>query len=163
MITLLGQGGHFYLQTMGLNDLPAVLSIEQQCHHHPWKRNHFISSIESSHQCNVVKEAQNIVAYAITSTAADEAELLNITIAKSYQQQGLGKRLLKYICQSFEPSIGTLFLEVRESNRAAIALYDSLHFNAVGRRVNYYPADTPLKKTCSIAHREDAIIMAKTL
>ncbi|MGH1485408.1 MAG: ribosomal protein S18-alanine N-acetyltransferase [Cellvibrionaceae bacterium] len=157
------QDYHLSLQEMGLSDLSTILVIEEECHSHPWKEAHFISSIKSSHQCSILKDAQNIVGYAITSTAADEAELLNITIAKPYQQQGLGKQLLEYLCQSFEPSIGTLFLEVRESNVAAIALYDSLHFNEVGKRSNYYPVDTALTKAHSIKNREDAIIMAKTL
>jgi ribosomal-protein-alanine N-acetyltransferase len=47
-----------------------------------------------------------------------------------------------------------IFLEVRPSNPHAIALYDSLGFNEIARRANYYPA---------AAGREDAIVMALEL
>ena len=47
-----------------------------------------------------------------------------------------------------------LFLEVRQSNRAAIQLYDAMGFHQIGVRVGYYPT----KKG-----NEDAIVMAKAL
>jgi ribosomal-protein-alanine N-acetyltransferase len=144
----------FSLDVMARTDLCLIMPIEQQCHSHPWSQAHFISSIESTHQCYVLRDGRSIVAYCITSTAADEAELLNITVAPDYQRQGIAKQLLINICDLFDNSIQMLFLEVRESNGAAIALYHSLNFNEVGKRPNYYPA----KKG-----REDAIIMAKIL
>ena len=125
-----------------------------------------------------------IDAYVITSTAADEAELLNIVVSPAYQRQGLASRLLELVCDSFNETIHTLFLEVRASNKAAFSLYDSLGFNEVGVRPNYYPAllsskqllensskdslhekavGSSLKKNHSSKLREDAIIMAKSL
>ncbi|MFT5419875.1 MAG: ribosomal-protein-alanine N-acetyltransferase [Candidatus Endobugula sp.] len=157
----------YVLRMMTADDLQAVCLIEQATQAHPWTLSQFQSSLQSSHQCCVltstqtVNQASNktsnkmIVAYAITSTAADEAELLNITVALDSQRQGLGQLLLEQICDSFDDTIHSLFLEVRASNQAAIALYDKLYFNEVGLRANYYPS----KK----GRREDAIIMAKPL
>ena len=146
------------MQEMTMDDLPDVLEIENVCHSHPWKESHFVSSINSSHQCKILKDESHLVGYVITSTAADEAELLNITIAQPYQNKGLGKHLLSYICRCFDATIQTLFLEVRESNQVAIKLYHSLDFNEVGKRSNYYPS-----AKSSQQNREDAIIMAKVL
>lgn len=166
------KNNRFVLRDMALEDLESVLAVEQQCHSHPWKASHFTSSIESSHQCRVVWDGSSIVAYMITSTAADEAELLNITVAPEYQRQGIAIALLDYVCTQFGLSIHTLFLEVRESNLAAIALYDNLGFNQVGKRPNYYPSASPTKNQSSkknhsgkktISDREDAIIMARML
>lgn len=146
----------FFVRDMQAADLEEVVAIEAEAQAHPWSEKQFLSSIESTHHCYVLEYQQGIVAYGVTSTAADEAELLNITVKPDYQQQGLGRLLLEYFCESFDASIHTFFLEVRASNQAAIALYDQLFFNEVGLRPNYYPSQEK-------GEREDAIIMAKSL
>jgi ribosomal-protein-alanine N-acetyltransferase len=142
------------LEPMLASDIQALVEIETQCHYSPWNEKQFQSSIESSHHCFVLKDEQAICAYIVLSTAADEAELLNITVAPDFQKLGLGTQVLLTAIDYLDNSINTLFLEVRESNQAAIALYQSLDFNEVGLRPNYYPAKSG---------REDAIIMAKLL
>lgn len=88
--------------------------------------------------------------HAVVSLVIDEAELLMITIAPEYQGRGLGKVLLQHTLQTLQKKGATcLFLEVRESNKAAIALYETLGFCETGRRSGYYPT----KKG-----REDALI-----
>ena len=150
------------LREATIADVDAMLSIEHSINPKGWSREDFIASINSSHLCQVLvtqNTSPDIAAYIITSTAAGEAELLNIVVAPNYQRLGIAKQLLSYICSRFDTSIHSLFLEVRASNRAAFALYDGLGFNEVGLRPNYYPA---LSKS-SATMREDAIIMVKTL
>ncbi|ODS23210.1 ribosomal-protein-alanine N-acetyltransferase [Candidatus Endobugula sertula] len=155
MVRWLHHRQHDYqLRAMSSDDLDSVLTLEEEAQRYPWSRADFDASLNSFHQCWVLQSDQHLVAYAITSTAADEADLLNITVARGYQRQGLGRLLLKAISQSFHSSIQTLFLEVRASNHGAIALYHQLNFNELGIRPNYYPA----KKG-----REDAIIMGLSL
>jgi ribosomal-protein-alanine N-acetyltransferase len=144
----------FALEEMSLDDIPMLILIEKDCHFSPWSKKQFQSSIESSHQCWVLKHRDSIAAYIITSTAAGEAELLNITVAPAFQRRGLGTKALQAAIEHFDSSIETLFLEVRESNIPAIMLYHRLGFNEVGKRPNYYPA---------VQGREDAMIMAKPL
>lgn len=139
---------------MAESDLNAVLAIEAQCHTSPWSYENFHTSVASTHACWVLELQGNIIAYAITSTVLGEAELLNITVAPTMQRKGIAKAFLLALCNSFDDAVETLFLEVRESNAAAIALYQSLDFNEVGQRPNYYPAKNG---------REDALIMAKIL
>ena len=148
----------FILRSMTMADLPDVLLIERQNQPFCWSAANFESSIQSDHQSSVLElkgaVSSDIVAFVITSTAADEAELLNIAEATEFQRQGLAKTLLLQVFRSFDYSVCTLFLEVRASNVSAMALYDSLGFNTVGIRPNYYPASP---------RREDAVIMAKHL
>ncbi len=151
------RGQDYLLREMHCDDLARILVIEQAAQAHPWTEGHFQSSLNSSHHCYVLSGGDQIVAYAIISTAADEAELLNITVAPSTQRQGLGGLLLEQLSQSFSDAIHTLFLEVRVSNQAAIGLYETLGFNELGVRPNYYPPTT------SSGRREDAIIMALTV
>lgn len=156
-----GNQSRYRVRSMNESDLDAVLAIEKIAQHHPWSSQSFLSSIRSAHDCYLLTlpECSNtIVAYAITSTVADEAELLNITVNPAYQRQGIGRLLLDYISDSFDASISTLFLEVRRSNAPAIALYDALGFNEVGVRANYYPGNSDDHYS-----REDALIMAKAL
>ena len=85
----------------------------------------------------------------------DEATLFNIAVAPEFQRKGLGRELLDALIVGLEEKgIVTLWLEVRDSNRAAIALYESLGFNEVSIRRNYYP---------TADGREDARIMALPL
>ena len=65
---------------------------------------------------------------------------------------GWGRELLEHLTRELETrDVFTLWLEVRASNVAAIALYESLGFNEATIRRNYYP---------TAEGREDAIIMA---
>lgn len=153
----------FELRLATEEDAEAMLSLERRVSPQGWSRSDFISSISSSHVCQLVVLDHVIAAYVITSTAADEAELLNIVVSPDYQRQGLASRLLQYVCDSFDETIQSLFLEVRESNKAAFLLYDNLGFNEVGVRPNYYPALLSSKKSSIKNSREDAIIMAKVL
>lgn len=162
----------FELREATQEDVEAMTDLEQRVSPQGWSRSDFISSISSSHVCQVLVLNHSIDAYVITSTAADEAELLNIVVSPAYQRQGLASCLLERVCDSFNETIHTLFLEVRASNIAAFSLYDSLGFSEVGVRPNYYPALlSPQKKSRAHFHktnhsknlREDAIIMAKPL
>ncbi|HEY1424268.1 MAG TPA: GNAT family N-acetyltransferase [Candidatus Acidoferrum sp.] len=68
-----------------------------------------------------------------------EAEILDVAVPENHRRQGHAFRLLS----EFPPFAGKrgvqdLFLEVRESNAAAIALYQKLGFAQSGRRPNYY-------------------------
>ena len=85
------------------------------------------------------------------SVVQDEAEIIDIRVGEAFRRTGIGESLLT---QSFEKlrlsEIRSVFLEVRSSNTAALALYAKLGFAMMGRRENYY-------KTA--AGREDALMM----
>jgi ribosomal-protein-alanine acetyltransferase len=79
--------------------------------------------------------------------AADEGEILNLAVSASWRRQGQGQALLNHLFQAFRHhSVNRVFLEVRESNSAAIAFYEKLGFRLTGRRPSYYrdPVETAL-------------------
>ena len=85
----------------------------------------------------------------------DEAHLLNLSVAKSYQKQGLGRFLLEHMLQiAKDHQAANMFLEVRQSNLSAIALYENIGFNEMAIRRAYYPAANG---------REDAVLMGLAL
>lgn len=133
-------------------DVEQVLQVEAEICQIPWTRRNFESCIDSDYQCWMMYQNNQHVGHSVLSAAAGEAHLLNISIAKSYQGQSLGRKLLAYMLERAEDlKAQTVFLEVRASNTIAQTLYLSEGFNEVGLRPAYYP---------SPQGREDAVIMA---
>jgi ribosomal-protein-alanine N-acetyltransferase len=71
----------------------------------------------------------------IRFVAADEGEILNLAIAPEFRRMGLASRLLSDALKQFR---GSMFLEVRESNRKAQQFYEAIGFKRVGMRYQYY-------------------------
>ena len=154
LLSHLSSGGGCKFAEFDEQDIAAILSIEKDLNPSPWSEENFRSSIARLHVCIGIKQDQNWIAYAVCSKVMDEAELLIIGVDKSHQGKGFGKCLLSALIELLQPSTRTLFLEVRESNQRAIALYENTGFNCVGQRANYYPPAG--KKTA----RENANIYA---
>ncbi len=140
---------------MTLSDVENVLLIEIRAYKFPWSRKLLEQAVTSSKKCVVLEENDQILGYAIVSYVVGEAELLNICIDPIQQGRQLGKHLLEQVIKTAKESENfEMYLEVRESNEVAKALYLNQDFNEIGRRKNYYPCD---------GGREDAILMARSL
>lgn len=134
------------------DDFQRIYAIECASHAFPWSEKTFMTNIGERY-CNLKLEVDGkIVGFAINQFILDEATLFNIAVDPEYQGQGYGKMLLSAAIEKLaEKGVMTLWLEVRESNRSAIALYETIGFNEVSIRKNYYPAKNG---------KEDAVIMA---
>ncbi len=94
-----------------------------------------------------------ICGYAYCADAVGEAELLRIAVLSGWRRQGIGTVLLGEMHDMLkEKGAFRVFLEVRESNISARALYTSFGYSEDGKRRNFY--SNP---------REDAILMSKDL
>ncbi len=88
--------------------------------------------------CLVIEEAQ-VQGFIIARTLGVEWEIENIAIAGKARRRGLGARLLGEVLNLARArDAQSVFLEVRESNRAARALYEKWSFREDGRRKKYY-------------------------
>ena len=97
-----------------------------------------------------------LIGYTLMMLVLDEAQLLNISVAKSHQKQGWGRVLLEHmIARAKHYKATNMFLEVRPSNVDAIALYENMGFNEMSVRRGYYPAPN--------GGREDAVLMGLAL
>lgn len=141
------------IRLMQKADLNQVHAIENQVQTHPWKRQQFAESL-ASYQCSVIEHEQKVVGFCILQPVVDEANLLLMAIDPQYQGQGLGFKLLAHAIQQLKNEPVQIFLEVRESNHPAIALYEKSGFHQIDLRKNYYP--------CEDGGREHAVIMVKT-
>lgn len=143
------------IRPMRHQDVDAVLAIEHRIYAFPWTRGNFRDSLNSGYSCWTCDFCDHPIGYAILMLAAGEAHLLNLGIAHDWQGQGLGRKFLRYLLEvARQDSADMMFLEVRPSNKKAIALYLSEGFDEIGLRRNYYPAANG---------REDAILMGMAL
>lgn len=143
------------ISSLTASDLAAAYAIEQRSHAFPWSEKTFASN-QGDRYFNLRLDVDGeIAAFAVTQVVLDEATLFNIAVDPTFQRKGLGRQLLEHLIAALEAQdVFTLWLEVRASNRVAIALYESMGFNEATIRRNYYPAKEG---------REDAIIMALPL
>jgi [ribosomal protein S18]-alanine N-acetyltransferase len=100
----------------------------------------------------VVQDSRGLQGFLVAQCAVDEWEIENVAIAGPARRRGLGTRLLgEFLDQAHVKGARAVFLEVRESNHAARALYEKWSFEESGRRPRYYSAPV-----------EDAIIYRHT-
>lgn len=137
------------------SDVDAVMVIEDLVYDHGWTTGIFHDCLRVHYSCWVMMSDNKLIGYGVMSAAAGEAHILNIAIAPEQQGHGYGRSFMHFMLETARHhGADTAFLEVRPSNRTALRLYDSIGFNQVGVRRDYYPAK---------AGREDAIIMARPL
>ncbi|WP_392553359.1 ribosomal protein S18-alanine N-acetyltransferase [Orbus wheelerorum] len=143
------------ISTLTNNDLNEAYQVELLCHPIPWSKATFTSNQGDRYLNKKISQNNQLVGFLICQVVIDEATLFNIAIHPDFQKQGLGSTLLTQLINELEQqNIHTLWLEVRASNQAAIALYQQMGFNEITIRKNYYP---------TAQGNEDAIIMAYTI
>ena len=106
---------------------------------------------------NRADAASQLCGFYICTVVADECELIYVEVAPTQRRKGYGRLLIDSLIDSAEfEHCQTIFLEVRASNTAALALYEAMGFETTGRRPAYYPAKAPAQV------REDALLLRYT-
>ena len=140
------------------SDIDTLLAIENQSFQFPWPRQFFQSELNQAHSKTLVARRQEnsagqIVGYIIFWFIFDELHILNLAVSPHFRRQGIARGLLG---EAFRlagiQNIKTVWLEVRPSNKAALALYESFGFQVIMTRKGYY-SDSG----------EDALILSLTL
>jgi ribosomal-protein-alanine N-acetyltransferase len=140
---------------MRKEEITSVMRIERDLYPFPWTEGNFRDSLSAGYSCWVCAFGPNVIGYAVMMLAAGEAHVLNIAVARDWQRQGLGGKLMRHLMKlAREYGATEIFLEVRPSNATARKLYHGMGFNEIATRRNYYPAH---------GGREDAILMAMVL
>jgi [ribosomal protein S18]-alanine N-acetyltransferase len=142
---------------MSAADLDAVMAIERAAYPFPWTRGNFIDSLAAGYDMPTLRDAAGaILAYSVAMDGVQEAHLLNLTVAPAWQRRGLALVLLDaLVARARRLGHARLWLEVRESNARAQAVYARYGFTEAGVRRAYYPADG--------SRREDARVMTLDL
>lgn len=121
-------------------DIPALLALERSApaaaH---WSDADYQRLLESAGHVTLVIEEDRVQGFIVGRNLGPEWEVENIVIASLAQRQGLGTRLIQELLDLVQTQgAQAVFLEVRESNRAACMLYSKLGFIDTGRRKSYY-------------------------
>lgn len=130
------------IRRMSYDDLPQVHAIENQCFTTPWAISFF--KYELTHRQTILKVAvfnNQIVGYVCLRTILDVTHILNLAVLPGFRRRGIGSMLLRNALQelmSLKPDTNLITLAVRESNTAAIKLYEKFGFKVIGRRTSYY-------------------------
>ena len=138
----LPDGTDCQIRQMVRNDCRAVHSLLQESFHDAWS----LDNLEEmfcgpGYLCMVAADAEGgrIHAFAGMKSVLDEADITDVAVLKRDRGLGLGTFLLRCLLdQAAGNGIRQVFLEVRASNRAALALYKKTGFLPAGRRKNYY-------------------------
>ena len=148
--------GRVLWRPLAEGDLREVAALERASHAAPWTAGNFMDALAAGYGMTVGVADDAIIAYGVLLFAPGEAQILNLTVAPEARRLGLGRTLLRrFLADARARGAAQCFLEVRESNVAAIELYAGEGFAPVARRIGYYPASGDA--------REDALVMRKSL
>ncbi|HEY8794000.1 MAG TPA: ribosomal protein S18-alanine N-acetyltransferase [Gemmatimonadaceae bacterium] len=130
----------FVLRVAREADIDAVLAIEHASFGDPWNRSAFVELIDDPRVAFLIADAGGEVrGYIVAWFVLDEGEIGNLAVADVARRHGVGARLLDGAIAAVRAAdVHSLYLEVRDSNAAARALYASRGFVEVGRRRDYY-------------------------
>jgi ribosomal-protein-alanine N-acetyltransferase len=158
---------HNLIRPLNWGDLDRIMEIELAAYPVPWTRGIFADCIRVGYDCWGLQLGPRLIGYAVQTDAAGEAHLLNLCIEPGWQRRGFGGMLLENAIRiARRNGCGTMYLEVRPSNPAGIALYRNRGFVVIGRRPGYYSSSGA---SAAGAHaqggsdastgREDALVM----
>lgn len=125
------------------DDLKQVLQIEAKSYPEPWKMGHFQLELEKPYTRALVltdDETDSIViGYIVYWVQVEGVSLLNIAVDPNWRGFGFGNRLMQaMIKEAVADDISRIILEVRESNKNAIELYEKIGFKVTHARKNFY-------------------------
>jgi len=123
-----------------VSDLKSILKIEKKVYNKPYWNELMLKRLfnKNSNQIIWITEIkQKIVGFLIEQRCDDEINLLNVAIDKSFQNRGLGKKLIGYLLRII-PNNSSVFLEVNKSNLIARKIYSNLNFRNIDIRKSYY-------------------------
>lgn len=143
------------IRIMSHEDLSLVSDIERRSYDFPWSHGVFRDCLLAGYQCIVLERDDEVAGYGILSVAAGEAHILNICVDPKYRSMGYGEQLLDEILfRARSATVREIFLEVRPTNKHALALYKKKGFHKIANRPAYYQAQDG---------REDADVLVKKL
>lgn len=141
------------IKTADQRDIDAIVRVENACFSTPWSIDaikHEICENKLADFMIACDEENNIIGYIGIWTLLDECQINKIAVMPEKRKIGIGKTILNHVIElTRDMGVKSWYLEVRESNTAAQALYRSAGFSSVGTRKNYY-----------INPVEDAVLMS---
>lgn len=137
-------------------DLTEIASIERASFADPWTEESFRRLLDTEPAIFLVAKNDPdaaVAGYVVAFSVGQDGEILNVAVANDFRGRGLaGQMLDAALIELTARGVRTAFLEVRESNEAALGLYRSRNFSEIARRREYYRRPV-----------EDALVMRRVL
>lgn len=148
----------FAITPIGSDDSDILHDIHKQSFFHAWDETTFLSFLDDPQifgfALRPVGQPGKVLGFILCRLVVDEAEIITIAVHPRYRGRKIGQKLLDAVFRHlYHERAKVLFLEVDESNSAALKLYKSFGFEEVGRRPAYYQTDKG---------HSDALIMRRT-
>ena len=129
------------IRKMTLEDMPAVIELDQISFSLPWPERSFRFELTDNpaSRCWVAELDGKVVGMIVVWLIVDEAHVATLATHPEFRRQGIGQRLLSHALRDLiQEGARRSFLEVRESNLAAQEMYRKFGYEETGRRRRYY-------------------------
>lgn len=135
-------------------DVPALEELERLCFSDPWSADGIRQTIQlETAKAFIAQESDRIVGYVFARISGPEGEILDLAVRPDRRRRGIAAGLLGAVREALHAAgVREVYLEVRQSNQAALALYGAHGFRPVGVRTRYYRDPT-----------EDALVLRAPL
>ncbi len=143
---------YYEIVPMDRSHIPQIAALERECFSDPWSERLLEDALFDPQACFIAAEDEegHVLGYAGLHAVLDEGYIDDIAVAPDARRHGVASALLDVFCRFGAVNLAFLTLEVRNSNTAAIALYEKFGFRQAGLRPGYYQKS-----------REDALIMTR--
>lgn len=148
------------IEALTSDDARHLPALHAEDFFRPWSEDEFETLIEQDPvfgfaAWQVGNRQQHPAGFVLARSVAGEAEILTIVVARTFRRIGLGRDLMEAVLRELHAHRAeTLFLEVDETNIAALTLYQRLGFREVARRKAYYENHNA-ERTAAIVMRRD--------
>jgi len=132
---------NFIIRKMTVDDIPAVVALDQISFSLPWPEKSFRFELTDNPaaRCWVAEVDGRIVGMIVAWLFVDEAHIATLATHPDLRRQGIAQKLLTHTLRyTYEEGALSSFLEVRESNLAAQEMYRKFGYENTGRRRRYY-------------------------
>ena len=133
----------FTLENMAEKHIAHIAELEVQCFSQPWSANALREELNNENSHFLVAVGDGVAGYIGVQEICGEAYITNVAVFEKYRKMGIGRLLLQAACDGAKGrGCEFITLEVRQSNAAAISLYESEGFEVAGIRKNFYSQPT---------------------
>ncbi len=123
--------------------IPEIALLEKECFSSPWSENALSEELNNESSHFIVAVSDKVLGYIGVQEICGEAYITNIAVFDEYRKNGIGRKLLILAAEGAKSrKCEFITLEVRESNKSAISLYESEGFDIAGIRKNFYSDPT---------------------
>ena len=142
------------IERMLPEDIAFIANLEKENFATPWDESALTKTLsDSAETFFVARQSGKCVGYVGLLCGFESADIITLCVTRECRGSGIATQVMQYVFRRLErKGVEKLFLEVRESNAPARALYEKLGFSYLNKRVKYYK--DPI---------EDALVMQKEI